>query len=137
MTVGLEDVVRYRLERSREALRHARLLADAEGWNACVNRLYYACFYAISALLLERGFSSSKHTGIRSLFNQNLVKTGEIPREMAELFNNLFKTRQIADYTDFVRYDQEQVQPWIPEAEKLVERVAALCSADSSPADRP
>ena len=41
-----DDVVRYRLRRAREALEDARVLANASRWSACVNRLYYACFYA-------------------------------------------------------------------------------------------
>lgn len=48
-----DDVVRYRLQRAREALEDARVLANASRWSACVNRLYYACFYAVSALLLQ------------------------------------------------------------------------------------
>jgi len=52
------------------------LLKEGEEWNPCVNRLYYACFYAVSALLIQQGLSSSKHTGVRSLFNRHYVKTG-------------------------------------------------------------
>jgi methionine synthase I (cobalamin-dependent) len=38
----------------------AKLMLDAGRINAHVNRLYYACFYAVSALLLTRDFSTSK-----------------------------------------------------------------------------
>lgn len=78
-----EAVVAYRLERAREALEDARLLAGSGRWNACVNRLYYACFYAVSGLLLQQGLSSSKHTGIRGLFNLNFVRTGRFPKSLA------------------------------------------------------
>jgi uncharacterized protein (UPF0332 family) len=46
------DVVLYRLQRAQQTLEDARLLANASRSNPCVNRLYYACFYAISGLLL-------------------------------------------------------------------------------------
>jgi len=62
VTETQEEIIRYRLERAREALKEARLLADGGLWNASVNRLYYACFYAVSALLLGRNLSSTKHT---------------------------------------------------------------------------
>lgn len=40
-------------------------LALGNGYlHGTVNRLYYACFYAVSALLLTEGFSSSRHSGI-------------------------------------------------------------------------
>jgi len=39
VTEPLETLIRYRLERAQESLEDARLLADADRWNACVNRL--------------------------------------------------------------------------------------------------
>jgi uncharacterized protein (UPF0332 family) len=89
----LESFVQYRLERAQEGLKDARLLADAESWNTCVNRLYYSCFYVVSALLVRDGVSSSRHTGIRSLFNRHYVRTGVVPRDLARLYNDLFKRR--------------------------------------------
>ena len=70
-----EDLIAYRLMRAHETLEDACILANEERWNACVNRLYYACFYAVSALLLTDGLSSSKHTGVRSLFNRYYVNS--------------------------------------------------------------
>ncbi|MBF0353001.1 MAG: HEPN domain-containing protein [SAR324 cluster bacterium] len=52
MTESIKDLVNYRLTRSEETLEEARILANVGHWNACVNRLYYACFYAVSALLI-------------------------------------------------------------------------------------
>ncbi len=108
-----DEIVRYRLQRANEALEDAQILANSGRWNTCVNRLYYACFYAISALLLQRELSSTRHTGIRSLFNRHYVKTGKIPRELAKVYNDLFERRQESDYLDFVSFEEEQVRPWI------------------------
>ena len=102
MTEPLDALIRYRLERAQESLADARLLADAARWNACVNRLYYSCFYAVSALLVRDGLSSSKHTGVRSLFNRHYVRTGKVPRELARIYNDLFERRQRVVY-DFFR----------------------------------
>lgn len=123
---ALDDVVQYRLQRAREALEDARVLSDASRWTACVNRLYYACFYAVSALLLQHGLSSAKHTGVRSLFNRHFVKTNKIPRALAQVYNDLFARRQESDYLDFVHLEAAQVRPWIAEAAQLVEHVASL-----------
>jgi hypothetical protein len=46
-----ERLVRYRMRRANEAIAEAELLAGSGHWNTSVNRLYYACFYAASALL--------------------------------------------------------------------------------------
>ena len=128
MSEPLEALIRYRLERAQESLDDARLLADAESWNTCVNRLYYSCFYAVSALLARDGLSSSRHTGIRSLFNRNYVRTGVVPRDLARLYNDLFERRQESDYADFVRFQADQVRPWIPQTETFIAHITSLLS---------
>ena len=95
-----------------------------------INRLYYACFYAVSAILIKDGLFSSKHTGVRSLFNRHYVKTGKIPKELAQIYNDLFERRQKGDYIDFVRFEESQVRPWISRAEKFVEYLASIVEND-------
>ena len=126
MTQWSKELFFYRLERAQETLEDARILAISKRWNACVNRLYYACFYAVSALLIKEGYSSSKHTGVRSLFNLHFVKTGVVPKELARIYNDLFERRQESDYTDFITFKESQVQPLIPQAEEFVERISIL-----------
>ena len=69
MTDWNRDLIQYRIERAYETLEDAQILQESRRWKACVNRLYYACYYAVSGLLLQKNLFSSKHTGIRSLFN--------------------------------------------------------------------
>ncbi len=126
MTESNGELVSYRLQRARETLADARILADAGRWNPCVNRLYYACFYAVSALLIREGLSSTKHTGLRSLFNRHYVKTNKVPKDKARFFNDLFERRQEGDYVDFVSFEESQVLPWLPEAEAFVQNLADL-----------
>jgi len=118
------DLVLYRMARAHETLEDARILAGTGRWNACVNRLYYACFYAVTALLVSDGLSSSKHTGVRSLFNRQYVKTGKITKDLAIIYNDLFERRQEGDYIDFVSFQESQVLPWISKAEELVGYIA-------------
>ena len=121
-----------RLSRADEALEDARVLAREKRWNACVNRLYYACFYAVSALLVCDGLSSSKHSGIRSLFNKQYVKTGQIPKDIARIYNDLFERRQEGDYMDFVNFQESQVLPWISKAERLIKYIAEFIENQKS-----
>ena len=120
------DLILYRMTRAHATLEDARILAKTGLWNACVNRLYYACFYAVSALLVRDGLSSSKHAGVRSLFNKQYVKTGKIPKDLAIIYNDLFERRQEGDYIDFVNFQESQVLPWISRAEDLVSYIAGL-----------
>jgi uncharacterized protein (UPF0332 family) len=122
----LQDLINYRLNQAHETLGDAKLLAKAKRWNPCVNRLYYACFYAVSALLAKNDMSSGKHTGVRSFFNLNFVKTGKIPKDVAEIYNDLFDRRQEGDYADFVVFREDQVLPRIAKVESFIKIVASL-----------
>lgn len=132
MSSSRQELVEYRVERAHEALEDARVLADAERWNACVNRLFYSCFYAVSALLLRHDLSSSKHSGIRSLFNRRFVKTGLVSKELAVVFNDLFERRQESDYADLVRFQESEVRPWMSGAEEFVAQVASLIGREDT-----
>lgn len=126
MNESTRDVVEYRFQRARDALGDAHLLADAESWTSCVNRLYYACFYAVSALLAQQGLSSSKHTGVRSLFNRHYVKEGIVPKAFAQTYNDLFERRQEGDYMDFVNFEPVQVRSWLIQTEVFVSHIRSL-----------
>jgi len=126
VTKWSEDIISYRITRTRETLEDAQILAGSKRWNACVNRLYYACFYAVSALLIQNDLSSSKHTGVRSLFNLNFVKTGKVPKDIARIYNDLFERRQESDYLDFISFQESQVLLWISQAEIFIDYVLKL-----------
>jgi len=129
MMIPHDELALYRLARARETLEDARILARSGRWNPCVNRLYYACFYAVCGLLVQEGLSSAKHAGVRSLFNRHFVKTGRVDKEKARFFNDLFERRQEGDYMDFVCFEESQVRPWISQAEAFVENIAGLLGA--------
>ncbi|MBD3420534.1 MAG: HEPN domain-containing protein [Chitinivibrionales bacterium] len=114
------DIIQYRRERAWEALDEAELMAKTDHWNTCVNRLYYACFYIVSALLEKNGYSSSKDTGIRSLFNVHFVKSGLISKNLAAIYSDLFERRQESDYGDFFTFEKADVVPWIEDTKRFV-----------------
>jgi uncharacterized protein (UPF0332 family) len=121
-----DDLIQYRLERSKETFEEARIMKQARHWNACANRLYYACFYAVIALLEKHGFASSKHSGVKSLFNRHFVKTGVVSKEHGKLYNNLFETRQEGDYIDFVSFNAESMEPLFPKVENFISTISQL-----------
>lgn len=98
-----ETLIQYRLARARETLAEAELLAESGFWNGCVNRLYFSCFYAVTALLLAEDVTASRHAGVRSQFNHRFVRSGRMPRDIARLFNRLLDDRQESDYADLER----------------------------------
>lgn len=103
------NLIRYRLERSRETLKDAETLISTGSLVSAVNRMYYGMFYAVVALLKTKGFSSSKHSGVRALFNQHFVKTGIVSKEIGQFYGELFDRRMKGDYVDFTEFTLEQV----------------------------
>jgi uncharacterized protein (UPF0332 family) len=69
-----EELIRYRREKAVETLKDAQILFESERLSSAVNRIYYAIFYEVSALLMTKDLSSAKHSGIRALFNEYFVK---------------------------------------------------------------
>ena len=114
------DLILYRLSRAHETLEEADILLQVGHGNAFVNRLYYACFYVVSALLLSKGFSSAKHTGVRALFNRNFVNRGLVSSELGKFYDMLFRNRQRGDYADMVHYEPDEVRGWYASAEEFI-----------------
>jgi hypothetical protein len=126
-------LIKYRLERSREALEEARMLLEEGHTNTYINRLYYACFYAVSALLLMKELSSAKHSGVRALFHQKFVKPGLVAIELGQLYDRLYDNRQKADYADLVRFDIEEVRNWYGEAERFLDEIEKIIKEEITP----
>ena len=120
------SLINHRLDRPVESLEEAKILFDQGYTNTYVNRLYYACFYAVSALLLTTGHSSAKHSGIRSFFHQKFVKTGLIMKELGQVYDKLYDSRQKSDYADFVRFDPNEVSEWYDEAKNFVKNIKTI-----------
>jgi len=128
MTDEERSVIAYRMARAHEAIDEAKLLFDAGHINSYVNRLYYACFYAISALLLTKNISTNKHGYLRSLLHREFVKTGVIPKEMGKHFDLLFSSRQEGDYADLVVFKAEEVAGWLVQTQTFVSHIETLIS---------
>lgn len=125
----LHDLIIYRLERAQETYEEALMMQNSGHWNTCANRLYYSCYYAVSALLAKEGMASSKHTGIKAMFNQHYVKPGIVSKEDGKLYNSLFDARQEGDYIDFVKFQKEDVEPWVIEVKDFIENISLLVHA--------
>ncbi len=120
------DFIAYRINRAKETISEVQKHIDNCYWNTAINRMYYACFYALSALFIKYNIETSSHSGVRFLFGQHFVKTGIIDRDMAKHFTDLFEKRQKGDYNDFFDYDQETVLRLYPKSKKFVELIESL-----------
>ena len=120
------DYIRYRIEKSKEALDDARVLAENARWNACINRLYYSCYYLVSALLLKKGLTVQTHSGMKTQFGLNFVKPGIVSAENGKLFSDLMDWRQKGDYGDMYDFDNKTVMPLIGLVQSFIENIEPL-----------
>ncbi|MBN2135616.1 MAG: HEPN domain-containing protein [Acidobacteria bacterium] len=95
-----EELVKYRFSRAKESYDESILLASGDHWNAAANRLYYACFYLVNALLIQHDLSFTSHNGVKTEFHRFFVKTDKITIKSGKLYSRLFNLRQEGDYVD-------------------------------------
>lgn len=119
-------IVVYRIEKSFSALEHAKANAGLGYWEVTANRLYYAAYYSVSALLLRFGHAAQTHTGIIQMFGKHFVRTGVVPVESGHLYSQLFSMRLTGDYDDFRILTQEDVEPLIEKTEHFIQLVKNL-----------
>jgi len=122
----LAEIVRYWLDKAEESLLSAQDELSAGRLPFAVNRIYYACFYAVSAALLAEDLKFKKHSGARASFHQHLVKTGRVSQDLGKLYDELFEARQRGDYFELVFFEQAQVQDWLAHAKQFVIEVSSL-----------
>jgi uncharacterized protein (UPF0332 family) len=115
-----EALSAYRLQRAKETLLEADALIAGEFYNAAVNRLYYACYYAVIALLIKNNIAAQTHQGVRQMFSLHFVVTGKILQQYSTFYSRLFNDRISGDYDDYVQYDAEMIRIIRPQAETFI-----------------
>jgi uncharacterized protein len=118
------ELAGYRLKQAEETLDEAKFLfAGGKSPRSVINRLYYSMFYSILALLIFEPYASSKHSGILSYFNRKFIKGGHFPESVGRAVNKAFELRQRGDYREYIQLTTEQVEPFIGDAENLLNMV--------------
>lgn len=126
MKQELIDLAKYRLEKAGNTLSDARRYANDATLESTVNRIYYAMFYAVNALLITKELSSSKHSGVRALFNKEIVNKGLIEKQWGEFYADMFDRRQKGDYTDFVQFEKRDIEIWLEKADEFITIIERL-----------
>ena len=121
-----EDYIRYRIERANETLLEVKSHLDNGFWNTAINRMYYACYYAVSALLVKNNVEVNSHAGVRQQFGQLYVKPGIIDRDLGKHFTELFEKRNRGDYNDFIDFDESEALELFPKTVELIDRIKNL-----------
>ena len=123
-------IVTYRLEKASKAMAQAKANLPLQTWEVVANRMYYAAYYAISALLIAGGFPAVKgHDTIVRMFGLHFVKTGKFSSEQGKLYNKLYTLRLTRDYNDHYDLEEEDVLPLVAPAEILIKEVSDMAKS--------
>lgn len=122
----INELIRYRINRANETIGEVENLIKLGYFNTSINRIYYACYYAVIALIIKNGLSAKSHDGVRQMFGLHFVKTGLISKEQAKYYTDLFDRRQTGDYDDFVLYQKETVEELYKPAKDFIKKIEEL-----------
>ena len=123
---NVRALVSYRLSRAKETLAEIPHLKDMGYLNTAVNRLYYACYYAVVALLIKNHIQASTHAGVKQKLGLHFVSKGLITRESNRSFSLLIERRHSSDYDDFAYATIEEVDELLPKAESFISEIERL-----------
>ena len=124
MNEDLQALIEYRLTQASESLEEARVLLEGGmSFRSVMNRLYYAMFYAVLALLHKRRLGTSKHTGAISLFDREFIKSGLFDKELSKALHRAFELRQRGDYLAQTEVQKEDVDEMFPKAINFVNQM--------------
>ena len=121
-----DAIVTYRMEKALRLLEQAKGIAPLGYWETVANRLYYASYNAVSALLIAHGDAAQTHNGIIRIFGLHFVKTGLVSTEMGNLYKTLYSMRLTGDYDDFSNLSAENVSPLLVPTEEFILFVNAM-----------
>ena len=119
----LYDIVSYRIECAENTLGEIDNLLALKYYNNAANRMYYACYYAVSALLIANGITTKSHDGVKQMFGLHFIRTGVFPSSCGRDYSNLFESRQTGDYEDLFNHDEVSTANLYPKAKTIVAAV--------------
>lgn len=123
-----KDIVLYRIQNAEATLAEIESHKLNGFYNTAINRMYYACFYAVSALLIANKVEVKSHEGARQKFGLFFVRTGIIPTELGKFYSLIYAKRTSGDYEDFINHDLDTVDKFQPQAQQLVKQIKDILS---------
>lgn len=121
-----DSLVHNRVVRAFETWEETKGIIQNGYWYAAANRMYYACFYMTTALLMKHGYSASTHSGVIRLFGLHFVNTGIVDREIGKLYSNVFELRQSGDYDDWKVIEEKDIVPLFDQVENFLQTIYRL-----------
>ena len=119
-------MVELELERAEKITLQFPTLRDQQYWDTLANRMYYAAFHAVSALLIHNAMQVHTHKGALIAFNKEFVRTGIFTPEEGRLFSQLEGLRERGDYNCFIDTTEDEIVPMIEPLKALIAKIKSI-----------
>ena len=116
-------IVNREIEKAEKTFDDVLFCVRANKWETAANRLYYALFHAMSALLISDGHQVKSHRGVLVLFGEHYVRTEKFSKKDGALLSDLVIMRDNADYNCFFEADEEKLKPYLEPTRLLIEKI--------------
>jgi len=122
-------LVEYRLEKAKTTLAEVSILVENKLYGTAVNRLYYACYYAVVALFINDCRDAHTHSGMITLLGQHYITQSKIDKSLGKMYRQLFSSRLSSDYGDWISFDESDVKPYIEPAKEFIATIEKLIAS--------
>jgi uncharacterized protein (UPF0332 family) len=133
MTEGekIAALVRHRMEQATEAIAAAELNLVNGLHRSAINRVYYAMFYSVLALLANRQAETSRHSAAIAQFDRLYVKPSLLPKQFSRWLHDAFLHRQSADYGAEQSLSRDEIDALLTHAREFLAGVRHLLESTS------
>jgi uncharacterized protein (UPF0332 family) len=119
-TPSKEDIIRLKITKAERTLSEAEKMIEFDFANAAMNRLYYACFYASTALLFSKDIFTKTHSGVKQMPGLHFISQGLLSFKLGQFYGDIFRSRQGSDYDDLTEADIVTVKEFAVVAKEFV-----------------
>lgn len=116
-------LVTLQLEKVTKMLAELDVQLQNSLWSLAANRLYYALFHAVCALLITDKHEVGTHRGAVHKFSLFYVKSGVFTIAEGKLYSQLQQLREDGDYNCSIDIDQNDVEKLIVPTRQLIEKI--------------
>ncbi|ANH83336.1 hypothetical protein A8C56_22220 [Niabella ginsenosidivorans] len=124
--------VQQKLRKAHALFNEVETLIQFGYYTTAVNRLYYACFHAVKALLLTKDLIPKTHSGTVALLHKHFVQAQLFDIQQASFYSRIMQERIDDDYNDFILTDKDEVNSFVSPAKELIAYIERLIDITSN-----
>lgn len=129
MSLREEDrvsLVKLEIEKAERTFAEHEGLVEKGYWSTLANRLYYALFHAVSALLIYDHHEVGSHKGAAIRFHQYYVQTGLFSVDDGAFYSQMQTMREKADYNCYYDVEEDVIKEKIEPTGALIGKIKQI-----------